>query len=136
MKIGRNEICPCGSNLKYKSCCLATESPSTKRDEEHLPPLDEVAVLHGFTKEHAEKGPFEIDFEEACCLVIKADAEIAAQQNQIIQFDMVNPGDWFVIAHVNGQIKTSYRYDTADEAMDIAKEKFEAVRFLSLPEFI
>lgn len=22
-KIGRNEPCPCGSNLKYKRCCLS-----------------------------------------------------------------------------------------------------------------
>ena len=21
-KVGRNEFCPCGSNLKYKKCCL------------------------------------------------------------------------------------------------------------------
>ena len=20
-KVGRNEICPCGSNIKYKKCC-------------------------------------------------------------------------------------------------------------------
>ena len=22
MKIGRNQLCPCGSGLKYKKCCL------------------------------------------------------------------------------------------------------------------
>lgn len=22
MKIGRNDLCPCGSGLKYKNCCL------------------------------------------------------------------------------------------------------------------
>lgn len=22
MKIGRNDLCPCGSGLKYKKCCL------------------------------------------------------------------------------------------------------------------
>jgi hypothetical protein len=105
MKIGRNEKCHCGSSLNYKACCLATESSSTKKGEKCIPPLDDVTVLHRFTKEYSEKGPFDMDFEEACCLVIKEDAEIAAQQNKIIQFDMVNPGDWFVIAHVNGQTK-------------------------------
>ena len=23
-KIGRNDLCPCGSGLKYKNCCLKT----------------------------------------------------------------------------------------------------------------
>ncbi|MEM1204573.1 MAG: SEC-C domain-containing protein [Acidobacteriota bacterium] len=26
MSIGRNELCPCGSGLKYKRCCLVTGS--------------------------------------------------------------------------------------------------------------
>lgn len=26
-KIGRNDLCPCGSNLKYKRCCLNKPQP-------------------------------------------------------------------------------------------------------------
>ncbi|MFV3326740.1 YecA family protein [Pseudomonas sp. NY15372] len=28
-KVGRNEVCPCGSGLKYKKCCLGRENMST-----------------------------------------------------------------------------------------------------------
>lgn len=30
MKVGRNDPCPCGSGLKYKKCCLATETQNNK----------------------------------------------------------------------------------------------------------
>ena len=35
-KIGRNDLCPCGSGLKYKKCCLAKDGlfESRRRDEE------------------------------------------------------------------------------------------------------
>ena len=26
MKIGRNDLCPCGSGKKYKNCCLRKET--------------------------------------------------------------------------------------------------------------
>jgi len=35
MKTGRNDLCPCGSGLKYKKCCLTKESP----DPEHTKAL-------------------------------------------------------------------------------------------------
>ena len=28
MKIGRNDLCPCGSGKKYKFCCLKNDSMS------------------------------------------------------------------------------------------------------------
>lgn len=31
MKIGRNDLCPCGSGKKYKKCCLGRDS----RDDLH-----------------------------------------------------------------------------------------------------
>lgn len=31
MKIGRNNLCPCGSGKKYKHCCLQRESMSTEQ---------------------------------------------------------------------------------------------------------
>lgn len=29
-RIGRNELCPCGSSKKYKNCCLAKDDNDTK----------------------------------------------------------------------------------------------------------
>ncbi len=28
-KIGRNDLCPCGSGKKYKQCCLSKNKPQT-----------------------------------------------------------------------------------------------------------
>jgi len=29
-KVGRNDICPCGSNKKYKKCCLENDQQKLK----------------------------------------------------------------------------------------------------------
>lgn len=34
MKIGRNDMCPCGSGLKYKKCCMKNESSSNTEKKE------------------------------------------------------------------------------------------------------
>ena len=33
LKIGRNDLCPCGSGLKYKKCCLGKEKPAPLSEE-------------------------------------------------------------------------------------------------------
>ena len=33
MKIGRNELCPCGSKKKYKKCCLDNSNPHIYNDD-------------------------------------------------------------------------------------------------------
>jgi len=33
-KIGRNELCPCGSGKKYKKCCLIKERENLIRQQE------------------------------------------------------------------------------------------------------
>jgi hypothetical protein len=32
MKIGRNELCPCGSGKKYKKCCMDKPKPPIKSE--------------------------------------------------------------------------------------------------------
>ena len=54
----------------------------------------------------------------------------------MIQFNMLKPGDWFVMGKQDGQMKFSFKYSEPEQAMDVAKEKFSAVRFLQLPEII
>ena len=34
MKIGRNDLCPCGSGLKYKKCCMKTKSTTDSEKKE------------------------------------------------------------------------------------------------------
>lgn len=52
MKIGRNELCPCGSGLKYKKCCL------NKDKEAEYDLYQGIVNLHSFglrNKEHIKK---------------------------------------------------------------------------------
>ena len=46
-KIGRNEVCPCGSGKKYKKCCL------DKKDAKQLTPYEE-ALLQFYPKENQD----------------------------------------------------------------------------------
>jgi hypothetical protein len=41
MKVGRNDLCPCGSGKKYKKCCLAREEAARPPSE----PEDDGAIL-------------------------------------------------------------------------------------------
>lgn len=134
MKIKRNEKCICGSALKYKNCCLNSPQHGTTKSESTN--FEEVSVFYGFTQEYSTANPFEVDFDNPCCLVIKADEESVAHFNKSLNYNILAVGDWFVTGYVGGQQKSSLRFDTADEAMEVGKEKFSAVRFLSLPEFI
>ena len=56
MKIGRNQLCPCGSGLKYKKCCLN----KTKEDSKILD-VDDIKYMEvNISKEPAKI----IDFEK------------------------------------------------------------------------
>ena len=62
-KIGRNELCPCGSGKKYKKCCISnssSKSPTTWTDEEGLHILTKGAKptsseIDKMTKEYQNK---------------------------------------------------------------------------------
>ncbi|MFH1283193.1 MAG: SEC-C metal-binding domain-containing protein [bacterium] len=54
MKIGRNDICPCGSGKKYKKCCLAKTKPSINYAEE-LNKIAEESFGDMIVKEKCDK---------------------------------------------------------------------------------
>lgn len=35
---GRNDLCPCGSNKKYKKCCLDKDIEADKESKRYKPP--------------------------------------------------------------------------------------------------
>jgi hypothetical protein len=43
VKVGRNERCPCGSERKYKVCCMAKESANKEQQLEEMLTLDQRA---------------------------------------------------------------------------------------------
>jgi tetratricopeptide (TPR) repeat protein len=55
-KIGRNDLCPCGSGKKYKKCCLASDEAAARSAR----PVQQAAVparrasLAGYVQEHDE----------------------------------------------------------------------------------
>ncbi|MDG6097258.1 hypothetical protein EXU34_07360 [Alteromonas sp. ZYF713] len=126
--------CSCGSGKPLKHCCLFKNQKIPTEQNIDIPDYTGVTVFYGFTKEYAKVSPFEIDFKLACCQVIQANPYLANLHNQMIQFNMLKPGDWFVMGEEEGQMKFSFRYSEPDDAMDIAREKFGAIRFLQSPE--
>ena len=131
--------CSCGSGKKLKDCCLFGRSkiPNASIFEDtNVHDYTGVFVFYGFQSKFKNVSPFEIDFDSACCQVIQANRYLADLHNTMIQFQMLKPGDWFVMGKENGRMKYSFRFDSEVEAMEVAKEKFKAVRFLQMPEFV
>jgi hypothetical protein len=63
MKIGRNDVCPCGSGLKYKKCCLlskpipvieAYEEEATNWADPYLPSLKMSEIILEFAEDILE----------------------------------------------------------------------------------
>ncbi len=127
--------CRCGSGKPLKHCCLFKNQNHSERQNSDIPDHTGVTVYYGFSADYAEVSPFEIDFDLACCQVIQANAYLANMHNQMLEFNMLKPGDWFVMGEKGKQMKFSFKFSQPDDAMDVAKEKFGAIRFLQLPEF-
>ena len=50
MKIGRNQLCPCGSGIKYKKCCLNKSKEDNKRlDVDDIKYMEEHNFINPFT---------------------------------------------------------------------------------------
>jgi len=90
-KIGRNDICPCGSGKKYKKCCLANEEAAagTRREERSAAPrvLD---WLHTHYREELQQAVendfFGLDNEELERLM-----ELGPEYHNMID---MNIGEW------------------------------------------
>ena len=57
-KIGRNQLCPCGSGIKHKKCCLRREQIQIQHQQEFRRALDDYKK-----KSETEKGEKEIPQE-------------------------------------------------------------------------
>lgn len=148
MKIGRNEICHCGSGKKYKKCCLskdesiqiAMNSIARQRNlgTQDAPVNDpELIQYFGYNTPRAEhESPFELPDEGLCCMVSSVNKDIQREINSKLDFPLLKlgKGQWIVTANIGNEIKFSGPYDSDQLAMESAKEKFGAIRFMSAPE--
>jgi hypothetical protein len=150
MKIGRNEKCPCGSDKKYKTCCLkkdenvhkAMQAINRQRQQGtkdgHLKDPELIQYFGYSTPRGENESPFELPEEGLCCMVSSVNRDIQREINSQIDFPLLKlgKGQWVVTANVDTEIKFSGPFDSQELAMDAAAEKFGAVRFLSTPELI
>jgi len=60
-KIGRNDVCPCGSGKKHKRCCLVAEGGPPLRVAEAIAPGPPVAVCHSCGRHEDDASDDEID---------------------------------------------------------------------------
>jgi hypothetical protein len=144
MKIQRNQICPCGSGKKYKKCCLISsqvkEAFSKQRaigtNDEHIEE-PELIQYFGYNKARAEdESPFELPEEGLCCMVSSVNKDIQREINSKLDFPLLElgKGQWVITANIGKEVKFSGPYDSDQLAMESARQKFGAVRFMSTPE--
>jgi hypothetical protein len=144
MKIQRNQICPCGSGRKYKKCCLISsqvkEALSKQRaivtNDENI---EDPALIQyfGYNKPRAEdESPFELPEEGLCCMVSSVNKDIQREINSKLDFPLLKlgKGQWVITANIGNEVKFSGPYDSDQLAMESAREKFGAIRFMSTPE--
>ena len=60
VKLGRNDLCPCGSGKKYKQCCLNIEEIRHKTDRSETIPraLEWLEAKHGLAVHQAIDAQF------------------------------------------------------------------------------
>lgn len=130
-------ICSCGSGKLLKDCCIFLHHPKPKQEPiSQVPDFTGATIYNGFTKKYEGYSPFEIDFSNSCCFVVQANPYLADVYNQQLGFNMVSPGQWFVVAEIGDEYKYSFGHKTDQAAMEVAREKHGAVRFLQPPEVI
>ncbi|MEP2652405.1 MAG: hypothetical protein ABJH06_10470 [Paraglaciecola sp.] len=85
-------------------------------------------------KEH--ESPFELPEEGLCCMVSSVNRDIQREINAKLDFPLLKlgKGQWVITANVGTEVKFSGPYDSDQLAMESAKEKFGAIRFMSTPE--
>lgn len=147
MKTGRNKMCPCGSANKYKKCCYIADqiklSFERKRkvgtQDEHTKEDSQLIQYFGYNSMRlGNESPFELPEEGLCCMVSSVNKDIQREINTKLDFPLLQlgKGQWVITANIGNEVKFSGPYDTDQLAMESAKEKFGAVRFMSLPEIL
>jgi hypothetical protein len=144
MKIQRNQICPCGSGKKHKKCCLllsqVRQALSRQRaigtNDEHIE-NPELIQYFGYNKaRNVDESPFDLPEEGLCCMVSSINKDIQREINSKLDFPLLKlgKGQWVITANIGNEVKFSGPYDSDQLAMESAREKFGAVRFMSTPE--
>lgn len=105
-------------------------------EEELIIANEGIELFFGFTHEYFFTDPFLIDFDNACCQIMKPNEYHAEVVNEELGCDFAHPDYWMVMALNGANIKYSFGHETYDAAMNVAKEKHDAVRFLKRPEAI
>ncbi|MCZ4238561.1 SEC-C metal-binding domain-containing protein [Alteromonas macleodii] len=133
MKIGRNDKCPCGSNRKYKHCCLRKNE--TRKSSDTLSLLPEQFI--GYSRERLpNESPFDSPTDGLCCLVITLDADKANTLNEMNHTDVFISGMVVVTSGECSNVQMAGPFESLEEAFEHARVEHGAIRFQSQPEFI
>ncbi len=109
MKIGRNNLCPCGSGAKFKKCCInlhldAPDYPTQILGYDHKVNSDPVCMVSNIT--HLNKSSIELEF--------KAELPIDS---------------WFISFGAHEDIMLYGPYDSMDECMQLGLKAFPDLTF-------
>ena len=133
-KIGRNELCPCGSGKKYKRCCQAQVAPlapptATPRDPEREPYAELCPCCVERLEEEADRVADELiagrlDHAEALCRKLIADFPTEAEGLDLLSMILQERGQReralevlrraSAIAHARPEYDSEVRSDMRD----------------------
>jgi hypothetical protein len=109
MKLGRNELCPCGSGIKFKKCCNAFNIDNTNYPTQ----------IFGYDRSLSQ---------DPLCMVSNI-----TQLNQTdleTSFNTKFPtGSWFITFGAHNDITLYGPYDSMDFCMHLGIEKYPSITY-------
>lgn len=124
MKLGRNEKCHCGSNNKYKHCCLGR---NTIQETSSMSPYP--IRFFGYNCERpSHQSPLTISEDGLVCMVSEVTQLNQDPVNEGFESDF-KIGEWFLSWNSCETIECSGPYTLAEEAFEVARVELGAIRF-------
>lgn len=150
MKTGRNDICGCGSGLKYKKCCLSVDekAPSTSPSAiksytnyisgqipvQSFTENDEPERYLGYDNDKpSDDNPFSHSVEGLCCMVTNI-TKRTQRDAQVISGRELPVGCWIVTNRTPASktVMIDGPFKTMQDAYDFGRTKYNVRRYKAM----
>lgn len=150
MKLGRNDICNCGSGLKYKKCCITIDAsaPSKNpvgakhyasfvRGQDYSPfgaGGDEPERYLGYSTERADgEDAFSHSVEGLCCMVTNITKKTQSDA-QTMSGKTLPLGSWIVTnrSPASKHLSIDGPFEDMQQAYDFGRAKYGVVRYKAM----
>ncbi len=119
MKVKRNDPCPCGSELKYKKCCINNNTIDTNnRPSQDMSFPDFPTQFIGYSRDDVSPFSDEID-DYVVCMINEVTIKMMNQLEQD-NIDGYKIGEYVITSGSCGKIKFYPSQPTVEKAFDYA----------------